>query len=259
MDCFDIRKLMHMHADGELDALKSVEVDSHLVECAACAAAMRDLQEIRTTLAAGTAYYHAAPVLRARIEAIAAPARAQAQAKVRRWPGLGWFAHGWAVMGGFSAGALSALALVLVWQMGSQASAVNDAAVSAHVRSLMAENHLTDVLSSDRHTVKPWFAGKLDFSPPVPDLILNGYPLLGGRVDYIGDRPAAALVYRAGNHTINVFVARGRSGDNTKPTLRIQGGFSLVRWSNGGMDFWAVSDLQMAELADFATLLTQSS
>lgn len=269
MDCFETRKLLHVHADGELDALKSAEVDSHLTECASCAVAARELQDLRGRLTTGMAYYPAAPALRTLVEAMATSTRVRtgARAKLGRW--LGWIrsAPGWTLAGGFTAGVLSTLAVFLAWQIGlqggsqagSRAGDLNDAVVSAHVRSLMAENHLTDVLSSDRHTVKPWFAGKLDFSPPVPDLILNGYPLLGGRIDYIGERPTAALVYRARNHTINVFVGHGGSGDNTKPSLRTLGGFSVVRWSNGGLDYWAVSDLQLAELADFATLLKQAS
>ena len=133
--------------------------------------------------------------------------------------------------------------------------------VSGHVRSLLAAGHLTDVPSSDRHTVKPWFAGRLDFAPPTPDLADAGFPLAGGRLDYLGGRAVAALVYRRRDHVINVFVwPDAAAGTPAAPrrtdagTAARDGGHAVLHWAQSGLAFWTVSDLNAAELADFARL-----
>jgi anti-sigma factor RsiW len=122
--------------------------------------------------------------------------------------------------------------------------------VSSHVRSLMAD-HLFDVQSTDRHTVKPWFLGRIDFSPTVVDLAPIGFPLVGGRLDYLGGRPSAALVYQRQKHTINVFVTSEGSGAGTPAYVRSIRGFHVHHWVHDGLSFWAVSDLNDAELSDF--------
>jgi anti-sigma factor RsiW len=125
-----------------------------------------------------------------------------------------------------------------------------DQVVSSHIRSLMA-NHLTDVISSDQHTVKPWFSGKLDFAPVVKDLSSKGFQLVGGRLDYIADRPVAALVYKRRQHSINLFVWPSPQADSSPHTMTIKG-YDVVNWTQGHMAYWAVSDLNAAELNDFA-------
>ena len=129
--------------------------------------------------------------------------------------------------------------------------------VDSHVRSLMA-NHLFDVQSTDQHTVKPWFLGKLDFSPPVVDLAPIGFPLVGGRLDYLGGRPAAALVYQRQKHTINVFVSPIRDDAFAQTDVRSVRGFHVHHWVRDGMSFWAASDLNDAEFNDFVRALQAS-
>jgi len=126
--------------------------------------------------------------------------------------------------------------------------------VSSHIRSLMA-NHLTDVASTDQHTVKPWFNGKLDFSPPVSDLATSGYPLIGGRLDYLRGRPVAALVYQRRKHLINVFAWPDEGVADAETPPRTQQGYHIIHETHGGMAYWIVSDLNSDELSSFGKLL----
>ncbi len=123
--------------------------------------------------------------------------------------------------------------------------------VSGHIRSMMA-NHVMDVVSTDQHTVKPWFNGKLDFSPPVKDLASQEFPLVGGRLDYIGGQSVAALVFQRHKHVINLFIWPGKAADSTPKKFAAQQGYHLIHWADGGMNFWAVSDLNETELMEFA-------
>ncbi len=134
---------------------------------------------------------------------------------------------------------------------------VLDELVSSHIRSLMVE-HLVDVVSSDQHTVKPWFSGKVDFSPPVKDLSADGFPLVGGRVDYVGGRPVAVIVYKRRLHIINVFIwpSANESGEGSRYLVRQ--GYRLRRWTHGGLTFWAVSDVNDADLDTLAQLSAQA-
>jgi anti-sigma factor RsiW len=128
-----------------------------------------------------------------------------------------------------------------------------DEIVASHVRALQP-GHLEDVISTDQHTVKPWFDGRIDFAPPVRDLAAKQFPLLGGRLDYLSDRPVAALIYGSDKHVIDLYVwpiAKGEGNGKPMPQTASRNGYNAVHWSEGGMDFWAVSDLEPAKLGDF--------
>lgn len=208
------------------------------------------------------ATYHAAPLaLRTQIEAKLADA--QREAEVRHLParwnwGRSVFAtgrpHWWSLGGAFSMGIVLAI-LGMLWVNGMwQQSRISDQVVDSHIRSLMG-SHLSDVLSTDQHTVKPWFDGKLNYSPPVCDLADRGFPLAGGRLDYIDGQPVAALVYHHRLHAINVFVWPTRGPRDFVPASTSKQGFNVESWQVDGMEFWAVSDVQAADLHTFAQLL----
>ncbi len=193
------------------------------------------------------AFSYAAPAdLRARITGELRKADLSARESVRLSARVFYVALGlaWAASLVFVAG-LSSLESV--------ADPVMQQVVSSHVRSMMAE-HLTDVDSSDRHTVKPWFGGKLDFSPQVEDLSAEGFPLVGGRLDYVASRPVAALVYRRQQHMINLFIWPS-SGAATRPRLHMQQGYQVFDWSKDGMQYWLISDLNASELQMLAERL----
>jgi anti-sigma factor RsiW len=158
---------------------------------------------------------------------------------------------------GLAASAALAAALTLVVVLPRAGDPLLDEVVASHVRSLQVD-HLTDVVSSDQHTVKPWFNGKLDFSPPVQDFADHGYSLVGGRVDYLGSSTVAALVYRHGPHPVNVFVWP-QSGGEVDAHEREERGYNVMSWRHAGMAFWVVSDLNAGELREFAQLLRKAS
>ena len=155
-----------------------------------------------------------------------------------------------------AAAAVTALVLIVppILSRRSATERIAQDVVSAHIRSLMP-GHLTDVPSSENHTVRPWFAGKLDFSPPVVDLGAEGYALAGGRLDYSAGRPVAALVYRKGAHVINLFVWPSASAHDAAERAEVREGYNLLSWTSSDTSFWAVSDANAAELREFASLV----
>jgi len=198
--------------------------------------------------------YRAPPALAANIiAALSATAGAEPSIGTRWWQGSGWLRLGSA----FACGLLAVLAFLLVNPLPADDPVVREV-VASHVRSLMVA-HLSDVASTDQHTVKPWFNGKLDFSPPVEDLAASGFPLAGGRLDYVNQRPVAALIYHRHQHTINVFVWPASGPVVQKPTRLSRQGYNLESWRKDGMQFWAVSDLNDRELTEFASLLGAGS
>jgi anti-sigma factor RsiW len=238
--CPDKEHLLQALIDGELDARNAQAAEEHLRACPGCAEAFADLQMLRERLAGPDLAWRAPEGLRERLEArLAAPEPRPAASRGRA------FAP-WLVSGGMTALA-AGLALALVWP---NPRVLEDELVADHVRSTLA-SHLVDVETSDRHTVKPWFNGRVDFAPPVPDLADRGYPLAGGRLDYVRDRPVAALVYRRNKHVINLFVWPSKPGPSLPPTKGSRQGYAVEHWRSGGLEFWAVSDVEAADLAAF--------
>ena len=240
MTCDEAEILLHALIDGELDAGHAREVEDHIAGCAACAAALKDYREMGKALAKADLRYKAPPELRRRIEA----SLPRAQAAPNRRSVLRGFAMGSAVS------AIAATGLIAIVLRNDDQSRITSEVVSAHLRSLQA-GHLTDVLSTDQHTVKPWFNGRLDVAPPVIDLTALGFTLVGGRLDYVDARPVGAIVYRRRLHVINLFVAQTASTESRAAKTETFQGFNVRNWSEGGLNYWAVSDLAADELAEF--------
>jgi anti-sigma factor RsiW len=254
VSCKLTQRFVPGYVDGELDLSRTIEMETHLQVCAECAQELERLQALRAALQRGSLAYAAPEGLRERIQS---SLRTSAPTEVRErsggWPGLQLFR--WA--GAF---AVLALCAVTAWQLlpglrGRTSDQQLAAEVlTSHVRSLEA-SHLMDVPSTDQHTVKPWFDGKLDFSPPVEDLASDDFPLVGGRLDYLEGRQVAALVYQRRKHFINVFVWPSAAGSSSTQTLEPRQGYNMMRWSRGGFQFWAVSDVNAQDLSDFVRLL----
>lgn len=241
MNCQDIRELIDSYVDGELDLVNHLEIERHLAACDECDAVYKN----RTALSAAfdESFNFSAPAsLRKSIQKELRDVGSEPKPK-RIWH-WGWLATA----------AVAAVLLVTIFVFHSTPPSDDVLAteiVSNHVRSLMA-NHLMDVPSTDQHTVKPWFDGKLDFSPPVIDLASQNFTLIGGRLDYAGNRPVAALVYQRRQHYINLFVFPSKGSSDSGEKVSVKQGYNIVQWNRGGMSFWAVSDLNATELQEFA-------
>jgi anti-sigma factor RsiW len=242
--CPDKTHLLQGLIDGELDAVNAAACEAHLKTCEACNAEYLRLLRLRDALATPGVRHGAPDALGPRVEAMmAAEARPTPVA-----PRLGR-AAGYTAAGAFGTLLAASLAAVLVVPQVAE-SGVERQLVASHVRSLLA-NHLTDVATSDQHVVRPWFNGKVDVAPPAPELAAQGFPLVGGRLDYIAGRVTPAIVYRRRLHTVNLFVwpAEGRLLNGTRSARR--DGYSLVEWTQGGLRFAAVSDVEPADLQRF--------
>lgn len=240
LDCTVCQTRLHGYLDQELDPATAADVTAHLAACPECARLHDEVKLLKVSVKRQAPYYPAPVSLAASVFATGTPATRA----VERWQK--WFAPT------FSAAAL-ALAMVLYVMTPGSEQPLMDEAVSSHVRSLMGE-HLNDVVSSDRHTVKPWFTGKLDFSPPVFDYSAQGFPLLGGRLDYLQHQTTAALSYGRAKHIINVFILPVPEADKPRQTRTIRG-FNVVSWQVNHMRFVLVSDVEKSELEAFSQLL----
>jgi anti-sigma factor RsiW len=249
MTCEESVRLLPAYSDAELDLVHTLEVEDHLRACPACAAAVKGDHDLRAALNRSSLRYEAPASLAQRVRADIR----KAMPEESRMPAGAWQWR-WA-----AATAALALCAVIAWkfipsQPTPAPTSLADEAIAEHIRSLMP-GHLSDVESTDQHTVKPWFDGRLDFSPPVENFAAQDFPLLGGRLDYLGHRPAAALVYGHRKHIINVFIVPAPAEPDRAETHTASQGYNAFSWTRGGMSYWAVSDLNPAELGEFARLL----
>lgn len=240
--------MLHAFVDGELDSVHATRFEAHLAACADCQAELKELAATRNVLARPEVGWRAPPELRSQV--LAAISREGDTSR----KATGNLESGWRrllrLFGQWSlAPSLAAFAasLFLFFNAPAMQTALQDQIVANHVRSLLAD-HLADVITSDRHTVKPWFAGKIDFSPPVVDLRSEGFPLVGGRVDYLNGKVVAALVYRRGGHVINLFIWPDA---NQRDQVGSHEGYNIREWSAAGLAFSAVSDTEAGELQSF--------
>jgi len=238
--------LMDAYLDGEMDLVRSLDIEQHLKECAVCSRAYEERRSligaIKTAPLSLTAPANLARDIKSALRVDVKPL-APIFARLAWWP--------------MTAAVLAVSSFLVVRIVGLPIDdRLSQEIVAAHVRSLMA-NHLTDVQTSNQHVVKPWFNGRLDFSPTVRDFSDRGFPLAGGRLDYVNGRPAAAIVYHRAAHPINLFIWPAATGETRSEKVFTRQGYHLIRWSEGGMTYWAVSDLNEHELKDFVDLINK--
>ena len=247
MSCGETKNLLNAYIDGELDSAGSLSIESHMQGCASCQADVERLRAVGSAIETAGLRFQAPPRLKRNVKAAI---RRESPTASRSF-----FAWRWA-----SAFATAVVVIVLAWtavtrwtRSSEETQLINDI-VSSHVRSMMAD-HITDVASTDSHTVKPWFGGKLDYSPPTKDLTEQGFRLIGGRLDYLDNRPVAALVYQRNQHFINLFV--WPSNNAIAEAQFTRQGYNLIHWTSAGMTYWLVSELNPTELNDLARLLKE--
>lgn len=253
MNCIEARRLLHAYIDAELDAENSLGVEQHLRDCAGCSRSYHHYLALRTAIREGSLYFSTPELLQRRIQSSIRKAD-QSTGVLKR---VSWRA--------LSVAAALLFALFGVWGLfqwwsttSSTANAQAREVLDSHIRSLLS-NHLVDVTSSDQATVKPWFTGKLGFAPPVINLNAQGYPMLGGRLDYMNDHMTAAIVYKCGSHVINLFFWPSTQQEESAMNTTTLRGYNLTHWTAYGMNCWAVSDLEVGKLHQFVQLIQQDT
>jgi anti-sigma factor RsiW len=243
MNCENERGLLHAYVDGELDLVRSLEIEKHLQGCETCTQVVQNQKAVASAMRSSSFYFRPPRELKPRIGA----ALRRSERKVP-----------WSMLALAAALLIAGVFVDRLVQFGSRNGSQNLVAqevLDSHLRSLMP-GHLSDVQSSDRHTVKPWFNGKLDFSPPVADFAAQGFPLIGGRLDSVEGRTVAVLVYQRRQHLINVYVWPSNSSDS--PTnLTTRQGYNMIHWTRAGTTWWLASDVNAPDLQNLAGMLHQ--
>ena len=260
MDCKRALALLDAYIDGELDLSASLELEAHLAECAACRARREALAGLSGRLRAGLIRHAAPDDLRARLTQLTSapsakpvPEPAPLPANTNHWQRRQFMALAASVLlAVFASGGTTYLLM-----RPAPEDPLAEEVVGSHIRSLMAD-HLIDVVSSDQHTVKPWFDGRLDLAPAVVDLKAQGFTLLGGRLDYIDRQPVAAVVYQRGKHLINLFAWPSGGAHPPLRAMTIRG-YNVLSWTAGDLAYWAVSDVNPKDLAVLQRLIAQNS
>jgi len=236
------------YMDGELDLVRGLEIEEHLKECAQCSRDLRNQQALRKAMRTDPPYFAAPSNLRSNVLSSirkADPVKAKPAKQSWQWLGL---AASFAVL------AVVAFLVVPLIRHSPEDEQLTRDVIAEHVRSLMRQDTIIQVESSNQHVVKPWFNGKIDFSPPVKDLQEKDFPLIGGRLDFMDNQRVAVLVYKRQQHIITVFIW---PSNHNGQSVTSQNGYNVVHWSKDGMTFWAVSDLNSAELQQFSQLFQQ--
>lgn len=248
MNCKDVQPLLGGYMDGELDLVRNMEIEQHLQTCSVCSPIYQQHQALQGAMHAESLYFKAPAHLQKRIRSsLHQASNRKSTSSIVQWRPL-------AVAAALLVLVIISWSLIRMFSIPSQNDILAQGVVSSHIRSLMA-SHLVDVPSSDQHTVKPWFDGKLDFSPPVVDLAGQGFPLVGGRLDYLDNRAVAALVYRRNKHIINLFIWPSANNSNGAVNGMTLQGYHVLSWNQSGMTYWAVSDVAPNELQQFVHLV----
>jgi len=256
VNCQEARDVIHPYTDGELDLVTTLDIEKHIRDCSECAKVHRSLLALRSSIHDSGLYYRAPVGLERQIRSQIRQARPEPSRRARI------AAAGRSLSPGTWVAVAAALAIIAttMWVAlrgtgGRSDELLASEVTSAHIRSLMAEDHLWDVKSTDQHTVKPWFDGKIDFAPNVGDFKADSYALEGGRLDYLADRPVAALVYRHAKHYINLFIWPAAGKEDQGESMTTRQGYILLYWVQSGMNYWAVSDMSEEGLRQFTSLV----
>ena len=258
MNCQECHDYIDAYIDNELDVTATILVKQHLRDCSKCQQLLEARKSLGTLLDNPQISFEAPDSLLGKVQSALPVARSDVKQRSRNRLAIPWFSFPLAL----AATLALMLGLVFLNRGGmfdrSRSNALAQEVITSHVRSLLAA-HLLDVPSTDQHTVKPWFDGKLKFSPPVHDFAEHGFRLTGGRLDYFNGREVAALVYQRRLHVINLFIWPSDSGRNTAAESFSQDGYNVSHWERNGFEFWAVSDVNAEDLKAFADLETQQS
>lgn len=246
MLCRESKRILSAYVDNEVDLLTGLAVEDHLAGCTTCAHDVENYRSVRNIFRDADLRFSSPPELKRQILANLQPK--QGLFKIPHWLSVPF--PTWAS----AAAIIVCLVAALLFYVRQDRRQAADEVVDNHIRSMLA-NHLADVPSSDQHTVKPWFNGKISFSPKVQDFGDKGYPLVGGRLDYMANQTVSVLIYKRRQHIINVFIHP--DSEEIRPVTSEKRGYNLIHWASGGMEYWTISDLNASELQDFTALLRQ--